>query len=233
MNLRNTLIAAALALVVAFLILRFVASVHNKHDCDGLQPCVGAGAGWPQGLPGSTEVGRPSVVTGVSGDQSGNFIEENKSTLESGWEQSIVRDGSIDLVVILEITDDATFDDLVAELQRQQSPIGSERRTQFETLVYAHPSSLDGSVSLDVIECGSLICVADLRSGDVAKLERLIRDVTESDSFAGRVITELPGSQIYSDGESRRLVFPHDPDVTGFSVPEDSIRESVVEIDEN
>ena len=70
--------------------------------------------------------------------------------------------------------------------------------------------------------------------GDASEtLDTLIRDVTESDAFAGRVTTELPGSQIYSVGESRRLVFPHDADVTGVIVPNDAIPEPAVESGEN
>lgn len=233
MNLRNTLIAAALALVVAGLILRFVASTHDQHDCEGPRPCAGTTVDWQRSIPESSEVTRPRASAPAGGGRSADVLEGDQELDDFSWERSIVRDGSIDVMVIVEITDDATFDDLVAELRRQQSPIGSEQRTRFETLVYAHPRSLDGSVSLDVIECGSMICVADLRSADSEILDRLIRDVTESDAFAGRVITELPGSRIYSDGESRRLVFPHDADVTGFVVPDDAISGSFADSERN
>ncbi len=233
MNLRNTVIAAALALVVAMLILWFVASRHVEPDCASARPCVPPVEALVEWEPASPWGSDAPVPLPEARDLSGTNEVENPSAALSAAEQAILSDGSLDVASLLQFVDDASFDSLVAELRRQGGDVGAARRSEFETLVYSHPSSLDGSVALDVVECGAALCVAELRSNSGEVLDALIRDVTESELFAARAFAELPGSEIYSAGESRRLVFPHDADVTGIVVPDGSLPESAVGSDEN
>ena len=226
MKLRNTLIAAALALVVVAVILRFVASAHNKHGCEGPRPCGWATEDWQQAIPEATEADRRGVYEATDGGFAEDSARPDTPLLDPDSERSIVRDGSFDFLTFLQTVDDASFDDLVAELLRQQSPIGSERRSEFEAIVYAHPSSLDGSVSLDVIECGSRLCAADFRSAEGEILQSLIEDVMETDALVGQVLVGFRGSEIYSHGESYRLVFSHGADVTGVVIQRDSFSDS-------
>ncbi len=215
MNLRNTIIAAALALIVAVLILRFVASVHVDRGCSGPRPCA---------LPDGSTVDWVRTVPAANGRRAAQTRDgRGGSSFESDWEQPYSHDDSINALTLLEITDDLSFDDLVAELRRQSNPSGSEHRPLFETLVNDHPSSLDGFVTLNLIVCGAMLCVAELRSADAETLGRLIRDVTESETFAGRVIAELPGSRIYTQGVSRRLAFANDAVVVEAADPEERV----------
>ena len=225
-KLRNMLISTVLALAVVAAILKFVASRHGEHDCTSARPCVAPVEALVEREPAlpaesGAPVPRPELEAGSRANDS-----QGSSEALSDAERSILIDGSIDVASLVEFVDDASFDDLVAELRRQGGDMGAARRSQFESLVYAHPSSLDGTVALDVVECGTALCVAELRSADGDVLDGLIRGITESEEFLSRVVAELPGSEIYSAGESRRLVFPHDTGVAEIAMPADEVLDS-------
>ncbi len=153
--------------------------------------------------------------------------EEPQSTRRgSGIEEMLTRGGTLDMSGVMRLASGTGFDSLAAELRSEGGETGALRRAEFEAIAYAHPNILDGSVTLDMVECGASLCVAELRGADQAVLQNVTRDILVSDDFFVPAITELPGSEIYSDGESKRLLFAHDPAILGITIPEDALEAS-------
>ena len=138
-------------------------------------------------------------------------------------ERMLMRNGMLDEPGLTWVARRSTFDTLAAEMRSGGGETGAARRAEFEAIAYAHPSMLAGSVSLDVVECGAVLCVAVLRADDIVVLDDLIRDILMTDTFHIPVVVELPASDVFSDGESRRLVYAHDSTVVGLP-PEDGRR---------
>ena len=100
------------------------------------------------------QVDPTDVADGASGNQS--------------LQRSLFVDGTIDAMAATSFATDESFSELLAELQAHSSDISIEKQTEFQTQFFDHPLGQDGSVSLDVIECGSRLCAAELRSSSNA-----------------------------------------------------------------
>ena len=160
-----------------------------------------------------------------------NFDESNGASTAEGsrsdggdeksLESSLTKDGVLNISHLLEMQSDDSFGELVAELRQDSSDVANERRSTYELLFYSQPLSKNGSVTLDTLECGSRLCVAELRALNADLMDEFIRGVTTADGFDGRTTTQLPGSPTYQGSNSRRLVFSHDSTTEGVSLPTD------------
>jgi len=127
--------------------------------------------------------------------------------------------GSLNAARLQELGSDPMFDELVAQLRDEHSEISNENRRKYELIFYSQPKSRDGTVALDTMECGNHLCVAELRADNKAVLDAYIENAIQSDAFEARAFLYPPGSDIYSSGESRRILFPHDPNIVGVTLP--------------
>lgn len=134
-------------------------------------------------------------------------------------ESYFVVGGMMDGEHIGELRNDDTFQELVDQFREQSSEIGMEKRSAYEILFYSQPQALDGSVSVDLLECGSDLCAAELRANSQAVLDEFLKSTRNSDGFESRATIVLSGSSAYTDGQTRRFVFAHNPEIGGFTVP--------------
>lgn len=151
---------------------------------------------------------------------------ESSSMLSSGisnFEGSIVKGHAIstDFLSDLESADEA-FDDLAGEFRNGVSLIGAERRIKYEGLFSAPPQAQNGSVSLDLLECGETLCVVKYRANNESLLNEYTQNVMTSDDFDARAIVQLHENPASSPDMSRRYIFSHDPNVSGLSIPKGS-----------
>jgi hypothetical protein len=119
-----------------------------------------------------------------------------------------VENGSLNLIRVQDLMSDIFFDALVAQLRDETSDISIEKRTQYELHFFSLEKSRDDTVASDTMECGNYLCAVELRADNRSALNAYIEDAIQSDAFEAHAILYLPGSKIYSSGDSRRILFP-------------------------
>jgi len=148
---------------------------------------------------------------------------ESSSMLSGGisnFEASIVKGRAIstDFLTNMESADDI-FDNLTTEFRNGVSLIGAEQRIKYEGVFSAPLQSQNGSVSLDVLECGEILCIVKYRANNESLLNEYTSDVMTSDDFDARAIIQLHENPSFTPDMSRRYIFSHDPNVDGVSIP--------------
>jgi len=143
--------------------------------------------------------------------------QDNQDDQDDGLEDYYLHDGSLSSERIGELQIDQNFAELIAQLRVQTDPIAAEKRRSLELLFYSQDQTRDGSVSVDVFECGSRICAAELRASDQSAIEQFVSNVTNSSEFQGSAIVQLSGFR--DDGKFQRLIFAHDSTIEGVTVP--------------
>ena len=107
------------------------------------------------------------------------------------------------------------FSDLLDEFRAGANVRGAEEREQYQQFFYAQSELISGSVVLDVLECGAAICVAELRSEDPSALRAFIDRRMYWDGFDSKATVIVHVGQ----PNVTRLVFSHDPEINGITVP--------------
>ena len=107
------------------------------------------------------------------------------------------------------------FSRLVEEFRSGGGQIAYEKREEFQQFFYSQSQLLTGEISLDVLECGAKLCVAELRSGDSAALRTFMAGRKDWQEFASKAMIEFPTLQPHIT----RLVFSHDPEIKGITIP--------------
>lgn len=148
---------------------------------------------------------------------------ESSSSLSGGisnFEGSIVNGHAIstDFLTDLESADE-TFDNLAAEFRNGVSLIGAEHRIKYEGVFSAPLQSQNGSVSLDVLECGEILCIVKYGANNESLLNEYTKNVMTSDDFDAGAILQLHENPSFTPDMSRRYIFSHDPNVSGLSIP--------------
>lgn len=88
-------------------------------------------------------------------------------------------------------------------------------RQRYSEFFLRQPEILSGEVSLDLLECGLQICVAEVRSSDSQALDDFSKQVRQREGWDTRAALEFP-----SRFENvRRLAFSHDPQVNSVTLP--------------
>lgn len=107
------------------------------------------------------------------------------------------------------------FSRLTEEFLNGDDERGSEKREQFQQFFYSQNELLGGEISLDVIECGARLCVAELRSANTSALRTFMDGRLAWDGFDSKALMEMPSQQ----PNVRRLIFSHDPEINGITMP--------------
>jgi|GEM_PF-4609042 len=131
-------------------------------------------------------------------------------------ESQAVSFGGIDFDFVVgsdEVEDN--FSRLAEEFRHGRDERASEKREQFQQIFYQQDQLLSGEVSLDVLECGVQLCVAELRSTDSATLRAFMNDHNDWQGFESKTTIEVPTQQ----PGIIRLIFSHDPGVDGITLP--------------
>lgn len=144
-------------------------------------------------------------------------VPENASMdLEQGGnrnlEQSLIHADSLDAARAGELADYELFAALVAELQRDTSAIAAEKRRSYQLFFYSRAAIRSGSIFLDVLECGTRICVAEFRARDQDALGNFTHRLYTSKDFGGGATFDLVTPDVTgASAETRRILFSHDP----------------------
>lgn len=151
---------------------------------------------------------QPSSTTRVSGSTT-------KDTLPS-FESEMFIGGAIrsDQVV----TPDAaatTFPRLVDEF-RAGDVSKADVRQKYSGFFLSQPEFLSSALNLELLECGLVLCVAELRSSEPATLSTFTRDINNRDGYEAKATLEFPSSQ----PNVVRLIFSHDPEINGITLPQ-------------
>ena len=107
------------------------------------------------------------------------------------------------------------FSRLAEEFRNGYDIEATEKREQFQQFFYTQNQLLSGEVSIDILECGHQLCIAELRSGDTSALRIFMDGVRDWEGFESKAIMEVPTQQ----PGITRLIFSHDPEINGISIP--------------
>jgi hypothetical protein len=116
------------------------------------------------------------------------------------------------------VTPDAaatTFPRLVDEF-RAGDLSKADVRQRFSDFFLSQPEFLSSELNLELLECGLVLCVAELRSSDSATLSTFTRDINNRDGYEAKATQEFPSSQ----PNVARLIFSHDPKINGITLPQ-------------
>ncbi len=107
------------------------------------------------------------------------------------------------------------FSRVAEEFRNGGDIIASEKREQFQQFFYSQSQLLSGEISLDVLECGAQLCVAELRSTDTAALRMFMDTRKDWQDFESKATIEFPTQR----PNIIRLIFSHDPEIRGITLP--------------
>lgn len=140
---------------------------------------------------------------------------------EPTLEQSLIVHNSLNVERLMELDRYEVFNSLVAELREQTSAVAAEKRRAYELYLYSRPLIRNGTVSLDVLECGARLCVVELRANEYAVLEQFSRDLFLSDGFESGATANINryANATGASGEVLRLLFSHDPSINAVTFP--------------
>jgi len=142
--------------------------------------------------------------------------EDLASARVQSYELQAVIDRSINMAFVLAADQsEENFFRLVEEFRTSTNLEGSRKRDDFQHFFFSQGPILNGQVSLDVLECGDYLCVAELRGVDPAALRSVMDAALAGDEFETKAIIEAPAQRT----DTARLIFSHDPEITGIATP--------------
>jgi len=142
--------------------------------------------------------------------------EDGVRSSVGSFESQSVKYNAINFEFVLQ-TDhlEDNFSRLAEEFRISGSAEGGKKRDKFQQFFYAQDALLKGQVSLDVLECGDQLCVAELRGVDASALKSFMDGKIAWDAFESKAIIEAPTQQ----PNIGRLIFSHDPEIKGITMP--------------
>jgi hypothetical protein len=159
-----------------------------------------------------------SIAESIPDRGSNNEADETDAPVVNiqSLESRVVAHNSINSNLVLESDSRAdNFSKLVEEFRDNNDIKTAEQHEQFQQFFYSQDELLRGEIALDVLECGTQICVAELRSDDSSALRAFIGDGMDWDAFGSNTIVEVPTDQ----QNTTRLIFSHDPEIKGIALP--------------
>jgi hypothetical protein len=142
--------------------------------------------------------------------------DDNEKDIVSSYEAEMIAGNAIRSGQVFK--PDSTsriFPSLVDEFR--DGYVGSANvRQGYSTFFLSQPEFLSSEITLEILECGKQLCVAELRSSDYAALKIFTRDLSRRDGYEAKATLEFPSNQI----NVVRLIFSHDPDINGIAIPQ-------------
>ena len=121
--------------------------------------------------------------------------------------------------------DGERFYELVDEFLDLANPYGLAQRQKYRQFFLQRPELVDETISLELLECGATLCVAELRSLEGGELRSFMDEKTAWEAFDTRVIVVFPSSE----DTTARVMFPHDPNVVGATLPSELSHQSLAD----
>lgn len=163
----------------------------------------------------SPSVGESNLESGMDQEFSNRVEERAEASAETRpYESQAVKNNAIssDYVIGTDGVEE-NFSRLVEEFL--SADYGTETREQFQRFFYGQNRILSGEVSLDVLECGRQLCVAELRSTDASALRSFMDNRRDWEGFESSAILEVPAQH----PNIARLIFSHVPEINGIELP--------------
>ena len=111
--------------------------------------------------------------------------------------------------------DGEPFYELVDEFINLANPYGIAQKQKYREFFQEKPALSDEVISLELLECGAILCVAELRSAEVGALGGFMDEKTFWEGFDSRAKLEFRGDE----DTTARILFSHDPNVVSIALP--------------
>ena len=111
--------------------------------------------------------------------------------------------------------DGEVFYELVDEFLSLANPYGVAQQQKHRQFFQEKLALSDKAISLELLECGAILCVAEFRSAKDGDLGNLMDDATFWDGFDSRAKLEFRGDE----DTTARILFSHDPNVVSIALP--------------
>lgn len=141
-------------------------------------------------------------------------------------EQYFITGDSLDTTRLTpKLKDNDTFNELMAQLRNETSPVAAEKRRSYELMFYSQASAQSGAVTVDALECGARLCASELRAENKPRIDQFVTSLTQSDDFDTRAFIEVIADPDLANGygESRRIIFSHDPTIDSITLPAEAL----------
>ena len=119
--------------------------------------------------------------------------------------------------------DGKLFYELADEFLDLANPYGLAQREKYRQFFLQRPELVDETISLELMECGATLCVAELRSPEGGELRSFMDENTVWEAFDSRVRVVFPSGE----ATTARVMFPHDPNVVGITLPSEVPHQSL------
>ena len=162
-------------------------------------------------------IGNPADKLNSESDIGGNGENSNQGYEVGGpIESRAIQRNSISSDFVANAGPDGEiFYELVDEFLSLANPYGAAQQQKHRQFFLEKLALSDKAVSLELLECGAILCVAEFRSAKDGALGNLMDDGTFWDGFDSRAKLEFRGDE----DTTARILFSHDPNVVSIALP--------------
>jgi hypothetical protein len=126
------------------------------------------------------------------------------------------------------LSDDASFDKLVASMSAHATIATLEKQQVYANVFQADPLYLSGNVSVDDLQCGKQICIAAVAGQDSQQVDAFIERVTNDEHAPMYLVSNVVPAGAARGRHEKRLLFSTDPALNSFAfhVPQASAQQA-------